>query len=100
MSKKYARSERGVAMMLELVLVAAVLAVVGLAVYGANNRSKMADAPAKPTVESVSKETARAAAVSSAREAALSAATAEATADEFTSAEADLDALGGADAQF
>lgn len=100
MSKTIARSERGVAMLLELVLVAAVLAVVGLAVYGANNRAKVAEQPAKPTVQSVSKETVRAAAANSAREAALSAAAAEAVINEFKDADADLNALGGADANF
>ncbi len=98
MPQKFVRSERGVAMLLELVLVAAVLAVVGLAVYGANNRQKAAEGPRQPAV--VMNAAADAAVTAAAREAASSAAAVDVESAELTAAETEIDQLGGEDARF
>jgi type II secretory pathway component PulK len=91
------RDERGVAMLLELVLVAAVLALVGIALYQSNHHA--ADAPAvssRPTTVSASGAAdlaAKAVQQDSDSNAVLSATT-ESSADELTSADSDATNLG------
>jgi len=99
MKENYLHDQRGVAMLLELVLVAAVLGLVGVAVYQANHRP--APAAAVTTVPAAASSeaglaTAAAATVvqDSAADAALSA-DADATASEVTSADSDVENLGG-----
>jgi hypothetical protein len=91
------RDQRGVAMLLELVLVAAVLTLVGVALYQSNHHaSNTADVANKPTVASAA-TTAETAAKqledNSTAEAGLSAATESSTGD-FQAVGADVTNLG------
>jgi hypothetical protein len=104
MKLKHIRDQRGVAMIFELVLIAAVLVLAGLAVYQAAGRSKTAsnasvEAP-KPTPSSAAGLAASAAATTiqdSAADASLSA-TAEAATDEVSATDTDISNLGGSSA--
>jgi hypothetical protein len=86
-------------MLLELVLVAAVLALAGLAVYQSNHRSTVSDtasqaAPAPVTTESLANSAAAIGTADSASDAATSA-SADAMADQLTASENDVTNLGG-----
>jgi uncharacterized protein (UPF0333 family) len=94
---KTIRDQRGVAMIFELVLVAAVLALVGLAVYQASNRSKTSSTATKPapvTATSLATSAAASAIQDSAADASISA-SAEAATDEVSSTDSDVSNLGG-----
>jgi hypothetical protein len=100
MKQNYLHDQRGVAMLLELVLVAAVLGLVGVAVYQSNHRlAPAASVASQPTTAASAAGLASAAAAiavqDSAADAALSA-SADATAGEVTSADDDVANLGGA----
>jgi hypothetical protein len=98
MKHSYLRDQRGVAMLLELVLVAAVLTLAGLAIYQADHRSEstpVASAPSAPS--STTGLAASAADVSeqaSATDASLSAA-AESSAADVSQSDSDASNLGG-----
>lgn len=99
MKQYYLRDQRGVAMFLELVLVAAVLALVGVAVYQANNRnsptaSVVGKTAAPNSTEGLAASAAAVAVQDSAADASLSA-SADATAGEVTQADTDAANLGG-----
>ena len=99
MKQNYLHDQRGVAMLLELVLVAAVLGLVGVAVYQANHRSASPTAAvtATPAAAGAAGLAAAAAATvvqDSAADVALST-EADATAGEVTDADNDVANLGG-----
>ncbi len=98
MNTKHFNDQRGVAMLLELVLVAVVLGLVGLAAYQANHHAPTAaNTIAPPAPSSAAGLAASAAAVvdqDSASDSSLSAG-ADATASELGSADSDVDNLGG-----
>jgi hypothetical protein len=84
-------------MLLELVLVAAVLALAGLAVYQSNHRGPTASVgstPAPVTTESLANSAAAIGTADAAGDAATSA-SADAMADELTASENDVSNLGG-----
>jgi hypothetical protein len=97
MKQNYLHDQRGVAMLLELVLVAAVLGLVGVAVYQSNHRAKTATVQSQPVAADSTTALANAAAATvvqdSATEAALSA-DSDATAAEVISADDDAANLG------
>lgn len=103
--KNYAKDQRGVAVLLELVLVAVVLGLAGLAVYQANHPTnsaalEQANKPAPTSTEGLAAASATIAGQEIAAEAVLSA-EAEATTAEATAADADTSSLGStSDASF
>ena len=98
MKENYLHDQRGVAMLLELVLVAAVLGLVGVAVYQANHRpapaASVTTAPAAASTAGLAAAAAATVVQDSAADTALSA-DADATASEVTSADSDVENLGG-----
>ncbi len=97
MSQSYLRDQRGVAMLLELILVAAVLVIVGVALYQSNQAGKQAASVNLPKVAPavLSADAAiQAVQADSDNEATLSAAT-EASADDVTAADDDVTNLSG-----
>ncbi len=99
MKQNYLNDQRGVAMLLELVLVAAVLGLVGVAVYQSNHSSNpTASVAGQPAAAKSAVGLANSAAAisetSSAGDAALSA-TADASANQVTESDIDASNLGG-----
>jgi hypothetical protein len=97
MSTKYLRDQRGVAMLLELVLVAAVLALAGLAVYQANHRqaADLQNTPSSPTTAvGLAASAAAITEQESGNDVALTAED-EAAVDEMSQADNDVSDLGG-----
>lgn len=96
MRTKFLRDERGVAMLLELVLVAAVLSLVGLALYQSNHRNEKAaqPVPARLTAAQAAESVVKAV-EQSANDEIAAAAAAEASADELTAVSDDVVNLGG-----
>lgn len=98
MKQNYLHDQRGVAMLLELVLVAAVLGLVGVAVYQSNHRnSPTASISGQPAAGSAVGLATSAAAISengSTADSVLSA-TAESSADQVTESDVDVSNLGG-----
>ena len=97
MKQNYLHDQRGVAMLLELVLVAAVLGLVGVAIYQSNHRAPKAAVQSTPAPNSTAGLAAAAAATvvqDSVADAAISD-EAAATASEVTDADADVENLGG-----
>jgi Tfp pilus assembly protein PilX len=91
---RYLRNQRGVAMLVELVLLAVVLGLVGLALYLANHRvENRAVSQGKVTTTSVAEASVKAMEQEAEAEAVLST-EAEAAADEFTAADDDAANLG------
>jgi hypothetical protein len=104
MRQNHLRDQRGVAMLLELVLVAAVLALAGLAVYQANHRAEVANvqnnAPAADSPEGLA-TSAAAIVVEDSDSDAIVSTEAEAAATEAEAAQTDVTNLGGsADGSF
>ena len=104
MKQTYLRDQRGVAMLLELILVAVVLGVVGVAVYQAGHHPNVSSDINKPASPSSAEGVAATAAASiqkdSDADVSLSAA-AETSADELSELDKDVTNLGGAsDASF
>jgi hypothetical protein len=101
MQAKPIRDQRGVAMIFELVLIAAVLLLVGLAVYQAAGRNKTAATTSKSAAPSTATGLAAAAADSSLQDSATDAslsATAESATDEVSATDSDVTNLGGSSA--
>jgi Tfp pilus assembly protein PilV len=97
MRQQYLRDQRGVAMVLELVLVAAVLALAGLAVYQANHQAQTASVQTKhatSATEDLANSAASIAGADSTSDATVSDG-ADAMADEITASENDVTTLGG-----
>ena len=97
MKQKYLRDQRGVAMLLELVLVAAVLALAGLAVYQANHRSSVANSTSAPKADSaqgIAETAAKIGTTDLTNDAAVSGA-ADVMASEANNAAEDVTTLGG-----
>ena len=99
MHQQYLHDQRGVAMLLELVLVAAVLGLVGLAVYQSNHKpNPTASVTTQPTIANKAAGVADAAAAitetSAATDASLSA-SADASASQVTDSDVDVSNLGG-----
>jgi cytoskeletal protein RodZ len=98
MKTTYLRDQRGVAMLLELVLVATVLALVGLAVYQSGQHNQAASvqpkSPAPQSTESLATSAATIANQESAADTTL-ANDAETSADELSQADSDVANLGG-----
>ena len=103
MKQHYLRDQRGVAMLLELALVAVVLALAGLAVYQASHRAKTAAtttaSPAANSASNLASETAAASLQDSAADADLSA-TAESSTDELSATDTDVTNLGSSSDAF
>lgn len=98
MNQHYLQDQRGVAMLLELVLVAAVLGLVGVAVYQSSQRnSPTASVTSKPAANSavgLANSAATIGQTESDKDSVLSA-SAEASADQLTEADMDVTNLGG-----
>ncbi len=97
MKNTYLRDQRGVAMLLELVLVASVLALVGVAVYQANNH-KTASTSGTKAADSAAVGLANSAAAITEEESDADAklsASAEASASQLSEADVDVTNLGG-----
>jgi hypothetical protein len=100
MTPKYLRDQRGVAMLLELLLVAVVLTLAGVAVYQANHHSNSPTAATTSQSPAPNSPAGIAAAASdtvlqeSSSDATLSAA-AESSTDELAQTDADVTSLGG-----
>ena len=99
MKQNYLHDQRGVAMLLELVLVAAVLGLVGVALYQSSHRTNptasVATSQAAPnSAVGLASSAAAITESSSASDAALSA-TADASADQVTESDVDVSNLGG-----
>ena len=100
MNQNYLRDQRGVAMVLELVLVAVVLGLVGVAVYQVNHRattptaSVSGKAPAVNSAEGLANSAAAITESSAADDASLSA-SAESSAGDVTDTDVDITNLGG-----
>ena len=101
MQPKIMRDQRGVAMIFELLLIAAVLLLVGFAVYQASNHTKTAATQPTPASPDSASGLAASAAASeiqdSATDASLSA-TAESATDEVSATDTDVSNLGGSSA--
>lgn len=98
MSKNYIRDERGVAMLLELVLVAGVLALVGVAVYQATHHNTPTASVETKKATNAKVDIANAAAAIGDQEANADAsisANADAAASQLNEAEVDVTNLGG-----
>jgi pyruvoyl-dependent arginine decarboxylase (PvlArgDC) len=100
MNIKQLQEQRGVAMLLELILIAAVLSLVGLAVYQSSHRGSpvagavKSVAPASPTAAGLAAEAAKTVEQDSSDEVTLSA-DAEGSADELDAADTDTSNLEG-----
>jgi cytoskeletal protein RodZ len=101
MQPKILRDQRGVAMIFELLLVAAVLLLVGFAVYQANHSKTAATPPTTAPASNTASDLAASAAATtiqdSATDASLSAA-AESASDEVSATDSDVSNLGGSSA--
>ena len=98
MKQNYLHDQRGVAMLLELVLVAAVLALAGVAVYQANHRNSptasVSGQPAPGSAVGLANSAATISENGSTADSVLSA-TAESSADQVTESDVDVSNLGG-----
>jgi Tfp pilus assembly protein PilV len=98
MKKSYLHDQRGVAMVLELVLVAAVLGLVGLALYQSSQHTKEASTTNSPKAAIGAGSLVNSAEVLSNQDSAADdslSASAETTADAATEADIDVTNLGG-----